>query len=1046
MAQRRPARRALALLSMLALLAACLCAPAAAQDFRSRIEAYPEWPSVRAGQPLALHVSSSAPRFDVAVFRQGEPPGEHAPRWHAEGLEGAPQPVPDGAPSVDCRWPVGCEIPVGADWPSGWWWARLSDPADPATTFDVPFIVRAAKERSRAPVLALSPECTIQAYDAWGGACLYPSRFGPPNPVVSLRRPHDPHAHSAVRNGVPGAEEWLRARGVPIDWAADVDLQREPDLLAGHDLLLLVGHHEYWSAAMRAAVEAFVGNGGRLLIVGANTCYWQIRFEQDGTAIRCHKRPERDALAASADATDRRAVSSTWLGPPVLQPQEALLGLAWQHAEWASAMVPGEYSTAWSIGGEVPDHPSENGYGAWRIVSPEAPDLAPLHAPRDATFGAGSVDVGGAPRFVGACGGEVDGALTEELDGARPASAALGAPRNLLVLADAPAQGGLAAIASCERGGEVLWCASERAALCLADRPDAWSDLRALVDAALHRLSRPRRNQLVNPSFEEWDGGAPRGWSAGIRRAGAARAITGSEAVLLGEGGPRSLSQTATLRGGVAALLVGHVRDASVPRSLELTVLDSMGQPLGIAHPVSSDGAIHAGWIAAPELDVPVTVHAACAPGTRLVVDQIELIEESALAASAAPLEPAEGGRLVSAPLPGGGRHLAIAWLPSEGAQLWLFDAERDELLAVSAPSSGDAPVLVAGDDRARGRMVRLALEARDTDYRVVSPSAAWLLPLAVPSPADAPLVDDGGFERDGTIDGGSAWSITGAERAEVTTEARLAGRAGLHVEAGDAAALVSQTLERGPGERLLALTAWARGAGELTLSLATEDGTRIARAVLACDERWRAANVECVPTPLQRTLRAKLSASPGARLDIDAVRLQPARDRLVDDLYPNGGFEIVPTPAELERGADWTARVPRWAVLAGGAPRLDDGRASSGRHSLKLEPGSRAATHLGWPIEPGRAAIVGARVWAEGEGAVTLRVQVGVIGEREPLEVARWSSPGLREPAWSPVTLAVPPEATAALATPDAWLVVDVAADAPGGAWIDELAFVAEE
>ena len=46
-----------------------------------------------------------------------------------------------------------------------------------------------------------------------------------------------------------------------------------------HRVFLSVGHDEYWSSAMREHVEAARDAGVHLAFLGADACYWQIRFE-----------------------------------------------------------------------------------------------------------------------------------------------------------------------------------------------------------------------------------------------------------------------------------------------------------------------------------------------------------------------------------------------------------------------------------------------------------------------------------------------------------------------------------------------------------------------------------------------------------------------------------------------------------------------------------------------------------------------------------------------------------------------------------------------
>ena len=52
---------------------------------------------------------------------------------------------------------------------------------------------------------------------------------------------------------------------------------------------MLAGHSEYWSGRERDALKAFVDRGGRLAIFSGNTCFWKVRWEDEGRTLVCHK-------------------------------------------------------------------------------------------------------------------------------------------------------------------------------------------------------------------------------------------------------------------------------------------------------------------------------------------------------------------------------------------------------------------------------------------------------------------------------------------------------------------------------------------------------------------------------------------------------------------------------------------------------------------------------------------------------------------------------------------------------------------------------------
>ena len=116
------------------------------------------------------------------------------------------------------------------------------------------------------------------------------SNSGPNYPRVSLNRPMN-----LCPWGAPFTWElpllcWAERNGYQIDVCTNLDLEFHPEILPGYRLVLSVGHDEYWSAGMRDHLEAFVAAGGNCAFFSGNTCCWQVRVEDQGRALVCHKK------------------------------------------------------------------------------------------------------------------------------------------------------------------------------------------------------------------------------------------------------------------------------------------------------------------------------------------------------------------------------------------------------------------------------------------------------------------------------------------------------------------------------------------------------------------------------------------------------------------------------------------------------------------------------------------------------------------------------------------------------------------------------------
>ena len=68
-------------------------------------------------------------------------------------------------------------------------------------------------------------------------------------------------------------------------YSTNLDTHANGGRLLNHKGFLSVGHDEYWSKAMYDAVEAARDAGVNLAFFGANTVYWQVRFEPSAGGV-----------------------------------------------------------------------------------------------------------------------------------------------------------------------------------------------------------------------------------------------------------------------------------------------------------------------------------------------------------------------------------------------------------------------------------------------------------------------------------------------------------------------------------------------------------------------------------------------------------------------------------------------------------------------------------------------------------------------------------------------------------------------------------------
>ncbi len=332
------------------------------QTFHDDIEGYCSPLSCVSGQPVALHVSTHADRYDVVVVRWG---AEREEVWSATGLTGSFVPPPADADSRGCRWPTSVEIPVDESWQSGFHLVTLrAHGAVPGR--DVAhacFVVRAVVPRHS--TLFVLDTNTWNAYNTWGGRSLYTGgsqvSFGRPFARGMLSRPEvdrddrkarpvrwgeQPDADGLIfqayrtENHYPSAigsagwfthgrrfVEWAERSGHDFDYAISADLDDDPDVLDGYDLVVSVGHDEYWSAGQRAAAERHVERGGHFVSFSGNTMFWQVRLQRDDDATNmvCHKYDAHtdDPIVAGGHAEQ---MTGMWADPLVGRPEWSFLG------------------------------------------------------------------------------------------------------------------------------------------------------------------------------------------------------------------------------------------------------------------------------------------------------------------------------------------------------------------------------------------------------------------------------------------------------------------------------------------------------------------------------------------------------------------------------------------------------------------------------------------------------------------------------------------------------------------------------------------------
>jgi hypothetical protein len=312
---------------------------ASVQGYASEVSALP-------GQVIHLHVSlNPAAAYRIQVYRLGWYGGSGARlmvclpgcRKSKHGVE-RPTPTADPATGeIDARWPVSDQLRIRRSWVSGYYIAKLiitSGPRQGAANY-VPFILRARAKRASA-ILVQASVNTWEAYNNWGGKSLYDyNSLGRAATKVSFNRPFGSSAQTPF-DWEYQLVRFLERTGYDVSYTTDVDTDRTPGELLRHRLVIASGHDEYWSTAMRDALETARSRGVNLAFLGADIGHTQILYQEGRrTIFKGHPFHE--------------------LNPP--RPECTLLGVEYQngfrqkHAQPTSFSVnPSALGDAWFVG------------------------------------------------------------------------------------------------------------------------------------------------------------------------------------------------------------------------------------------------------------------------------------------------------------------------------------------------------------------------------------------------------------------------------------------------------------------------------------------------------------------------------------------------------------------------------------------------------------------------------------------------------------------------------------------------------------------------
>jgi len=163
------------------------------------------------------------------------------------------------------------QISIDAKTPPGQYLIKLSNNLRAATF--VPFLVY-----GDAPSEAtfISSVLTWQSYNQWGGESLYKGAGGARETAaktVSLDRPYDGDGSGQFRYMEQPLVTMMEKIGIDINYVTDFEVHNNPAVFEKTKSIIVGGHSEYWTIAMRDSIESAVGQGRNLIVFGGNSAY-----------------------------------------------------------------------------------------------------------------------------------------------------------------------------------------------------------------------------------------------------------------------------------------------------------------------------------------------------------------------------------------------------------------------------------------------------------------------------------------------------------------------------------------------------------------------------------------------------------------------------------------------------------------------------------------------------------------------------------------------------------------------------------------------------
>ncbi|MGE5498581.1 MAG: N,N-dimethylformamidase beta subunit family domain-containing protein [Syntrophothermus sp.] len=301
--------------------------------------------SLTKGDTIRFYISTNNTPFSIQIFQLGLTEKQIATY---SNIEGGHRETPDSAFANGCGWPVSFTLKIPDTWKAGAYAARF--PVDTGRgTSTVLFFVKEKNPGSTADIVLVIPYFNWVAYNTYGGKNVYDENSTEMKRAykVSFERPFFGGGYAEFRSYPYKMIHWLEANKYKYEVITEFDVHKYPGILDNYKVAIEAGHAEYWTKMQWINVEKYIQKGGKYLSLSGNTCWWQVRIDEDENALICYKNKDLDPLYHKVDSL----VTVNWFDKPLNLPENLLLGASFRNAGYVDDINHKDFTHAQGYGG-----------------------------------------------------------------------------------------------------------------------------------------------------------------------------------------------------------------------------------------------------------------------------------------------------------------------------------------------------------------------------------------------------------------------------------------------------------------------------------------------------------------------------------------------------------------------------------------------------------------------------------------------------------------------------------------------------------------------